>query len=83
MTTPVLADIVALRPIAIRPGRTVAEGEVFARVQFRDEEDRRHFSNNLRWSAFRVVDPEAKPVAPAPKKPAPAKKAKPDKPAAE
>jgi hypothetical protein len=60
--------------------RIIADGEVLARVQFRNEEDASFFRSRLRWSHFSVVEAvaevkpnaapkqkgKAKPAAPAP-----------------
>lgn len=47
--------------------RTLAEGEVLCRMQFRSDEDAKFFGNHLRWSAFEMVTVEesAAPAAPA------------------
>lgn len=68
-----MADII-LRDLRARRGihighRTVAEGEVLTRMQFRSEDDAKFFSSQLRWSAFDMVAASESP-APAAEKPA-------------
>ncbi len=58
MSAIVLRDLRARRPHHIGH-RTLAEGEVLCRMQFRNADDAKFFGNHLRWSAFEMVDPEA------------------------
>lgn len=54
MKSPILRDMVA--PRAHRMGdRIFQPGEVFARLQFRDDADAKLFANHLRWRAFEIV----------------------------
>lgn len=70
----VLRDLRARRPHNIGH-RTLAQGEVLCRMQFRSDDDAKFFGNHLRWSAFELVLPEepaaadaAKPATTAPSK---------------
>lgn len=51
----ILADLRCLRETSIHH-RTIAAGEVLARIQFRSDADRRWFRGNLRWSNFGLQD---------------------------
>ena len=62
----ILRDLRARRGIHVGH-RTVAEGEVLTRLQFRSEDDARFFASHLRWSAFDLVTATDAPAsAPAP-----------------
>jgi hypothetical protein len=50
--------------------RRLVQGEVWCRMQFRDERDLTDFAATLRWSAFRLEEPKQAPAAPAEAKPA-------------
>lgn len=79
----VVRDLIANHPHSIGHRRLV-QGEVWCRMQFRDDADLASFSSLLRWSAFRfqapqqapAVAPEVKPADPKPAdtKPEPTRK---------
>ena len=58
----VIRDLIANHSHTIGHRRLV-QGEVWCRLQFRDEKDLNAFASTLRWSAFRFVDPAPAPTA--------------------
>lgn len=74
----VVRDLIANHPHSIGHRRLV-QGEVWCRLQFRDDADLASFQSLLRWSAFRFQVPQQPGAQPTPE-PAPVAQPKPVEP---